>query len=116
MMSMDEFRAEMDSYRKDAKTRADALKDPFIVPEQLAQLYGKFDAAERAMADQVFCEWAVSDDRNLRFLATNMIEDLMIRQAVPSLRDLARRLASVGTPMARGELKMIDRLIGILTA
>jgi hypothetical protein len=116
MMSMDEFRTEMESYRRDAENQARALRDPYIVPERLHTLYKRFDANERRMADQVFCEWAVSDDENLRFLAMNMIEDLRIKLAVPALRELARRLVTSRAPGAPHQLEMANRIIGVLMA
>jgi hypothetical protein len=73
MMSMDEFRAEMERYRIDHDRQGAELGDPYLVFDRLRRLYSKFDANERNMADQVFCEWALSNDNDLRYVAKSMI-------------------------------------------
>lgn len=61
-MNLDEFRGEMDAYWHSVKEEADSLKDPYVVLDRLRRLYGKFDADERRMADQVIAEWALEND------------------------------------------------------
>jgi hypothetical protein len=66
-MTLNEFRLEMESYRRSVDDEVRLLKDPEIGLEQLRTLYEKFDSAERQMADQVLAEWALSEDETLRF-------------------------------------------------
>jgi hypothetical protein len=114
MMSMDEFRTEMREYREDAQRAADEQKDTYLVLDRLHSLYRRFDANERAMADQVLCEWVLSDDETIRFDAMVLINDLRITQSVPALKELAKRLASSSAPGAPFEIKKINRIVAAL--
>jgi hypothetical protein len=49
-MELDEFRCEMESYRRQADEEANRRKDSVLVERRLLQLYGRFDASERLMA------------------------------------------------------------------
>ena len=64
-MTFEEFRKEMNEYRKSADERAKELKDPQIVSEKLHSLYRSFDAQERTMADRVIAEWVLSDEEGI---------------------------------------------------
>jgi hypothetical protein len=112
----DNFRFEMDAYRRSANEYANSLKEPFIALERLRSLYGKCDSVEQKMADQVFAEWALSDDESIRFDALALIDDLNVSVAIPALETLAKRLASELTPSAPFELKKVHRIIARLTA
>ena len=46
------------------------------------------------MADQVLAEWVVSEDPDMRFDAQALIRKFKIVEAIPALRQLAKRLAS----------------------
>jgi hypothetical protein len=113
MMTLDEFRREMASYRRDVDEEGNAAKDPWIALEKLRRLYLTFDMDERRMADQIRCEWVLSKDENLRFDALALINDLNLAMALPSLRELALRLPDA--PRWSGEMKKVNRLIGKLT-
>lgn len=110
-MTLDEFRHEMNEYRRDAKKDADAFKDPVLVFERMQALYRKFDAAERRMADQVIAEWLSSANEALRFEACILTTELNIVSAVPALKELAKRLPSMREPGAPSELKAVHRAI-----
>ncbi len=64
------------------------------------------------MADQVLCEWALSDDEVIRFDALGLISDLKMHAAVPALRRLGDRLRKVRSPSAPFELQKVQRIIG----
>ena len=115
MMTLEEFRVEMASYRQRANDEANALKDPYIALEKLRALYVKFDDADRRMADEVLSEWALSEDESLRFDALALIDDLKIGTALPALQGLAKRLASSAEPGAPYELKKVHRILAGLT-
>jgi hypothetical protein len=114
-MNLDEFRREMATYRQAVDREAHALKDTYRALVLLRGLYERFDAAERAMADQVIAEWALSDDENTRFDARVLIHDFKIRSALPALKRVATRLAASTTVRASNELELVNRLIADLT-
>lgn len=108
-MTLDEFRHEMNEYRRNARKDAHAFKDPVLVFERMQALYRKFDAAERRMADQVIAEWLSSADESLRFEACILTTELSIVSAVPALEELAKRLPSMSGPGTPSELKAVNR-------
>jgi hypothetical protein len=114
-MNLDEFRHGMATYRQAVDREAQALKNPFHALKLLRTLYEKFDVAERAMADQVIAEWALSDDENTRFDAQTLIEEFKIRSALPALKKLAMRLAASTAVGASNELELVNRQIADLT-
>lgn len=101
----------MNAYRHAADEEAMSLKDPYIVLDQLHALYRKFDVEERAMANQVLAEWALSDEEKVRFVALVLIDDFRIETAILALRELATHLASTKTPGAPFELEKVNRII-----
>ena len=111
MMTLDEFRLEMASYRRSADDDATWLKDSQIALEKLSGLYRKFDAAERRMADQVLSEWVSSEDEGLRFDALALIDEFKIDTAISALHELAARLVLSTEPSAPYELKKVQKII-----
>ena len=114
-MNLDEFRREMETYRRGADEEAARRKESFLVEKQLLQLYGRFDEYERLMAHQVFAEWALSQDEATRFDALVMIRRFKIVTALPALRQLAERLRGERSPGAPFELDKVERLIIAIT-
>jgi hypothetical protein len=114
-MTFEEFRKEMNEYRKSADEQAKELKDPQIVSEKLRSLYRSFDTQARIMADGVVIEWVLSDEEGIRFDALALVEDFRLRAAIPALRELASRLANQRTTGAPFERAKIDRIIAELT-
>ena len=99
-MNLDEFRQSMALYRASVDAEAKALKDSYLVLDKLRTLYEKFDEDERALADEVISEWALSEDEGLRFDALALIDDLRIVKAVPTLKKLIDHLKSSSAPSA----------------
>lgn len=110
-MKLDEFRRQMESYRRAADEEAASLKDSYVALDRLHTLYRKFDSEEQKIADQVLAEWALSADEKLRFDALALIDDFKVASAAPALRQLANRLASSDAPGAPYELKKVNRII-----
>jgi hypothetical protein len=110
-MTLHEFREELEAYRRAADEEAQFLKDSHLALDRLFGLYKKFNAAERAMADQILAEWALSEDAALRFDAWSMINEFKIVTAIPALRLIASRLASSSEPGAPFELEKVARLL-----
>jgi len=115
-MTYEEFRQEMESYRRDADADASARKDSQLVLDRLHALYLKFDASEQAMANRVLAEWALSGDEGMRFDALALIDEFKIRQAIPALNELAQRLGSSKAPGAPYELEKAKRIVADLSS
>jgi hypothetical protein len=106
----------MDSYRRRADEQAKSLKDPYVTPEKLSDVYQKLGDSERQMADQVLAEWTLSKDEGLRFDALALIDDFKITPTLPALHELAERLPSCQRPSAAYDLKKVRRIIAELEA
>jgi hypothetical protein len=113
-MALEEFRNEMNSYRRAVEDEAFKSKDSYLALERLHRLYKKFDASEREMADQVLAEWVLSGDENTRFDAMALIGDFKIERTIPALKELAGRLTSSRAPGAPYE--KIERLLSELNS
>jgi hypothetical protein len=111
-MTYEEFRDEMESYRRDADADASAQKDSQLVLDRLHSLYLKFDASERAMANRVLAEWALSADEGMRFDALALIDEFKIKQATTALNELAQRLGKSKALGAPYELEKVKRIVG----
>lgn len=114
-MNLDEFRKEMWAYRQAADRDANALKESNLAWQWLRDLYRKFDADERKLADQVLEEWVLSDDENVRYDALILIGDFKIARALPVLRNLMTRLSASDAPSAPYELQKVKSVVEALT-
>lgn len=114
-MTLEQFRREMEQYRRVVDEEAEANKDSYLALDRLHALYRKFDPQERAMADQILAEWALHSDEKIRFDALALIDDFKVQTAIPALHELAGRLASSDEPGAPYELRKVNRLIDELT-
>ena len=114
-MNLNEFRREMATYRQAVEKEGEAFRDSYHSLDRLCALYHKFDPEERAMADQVIAEWALSGGENTRFDAQALIDDFKIRSALPALQKLVMRLAASKAVGAPHELELVNRLIADLT-
>jgi hypothetical protein len=115
-MTYEEFRQQMESYRREADADASARKDSQLVLDRLHALYRKFDTSEQTMANRVLAEWALSDDEGMRFDALALIDEFKIRQAIPALNELAQRLGESKAPGAPYELEKTKRIVADLSS
>jgi hypothetical protein len=115
-MTYDDFRQEMESYRRAADADASARKDSQLVLDRLHMLYRKFDVSEQGMANKVLAEWALSSDEGMRFDALALIDEFKIKQAIPALNELAQRLLSSKAPGAPYELEKAKRIVADLSS
>lgn len=113
-MTLEEFRKEMLAYRQAADRDAIALKESNLAWDWLRDLYRRFDAQERELANQVLEEWVLSDDENLRCDALILIGDFKVTSAVPALRELAERLGKSRAPSSPHELKKVGTILSDL--
>jgi hypothetical protein len=111
-MNLDEFRIEMEASRRVAEEEASSARYSQLALNRLCELYERFDAEERVMADQVIEEWALSEDENVRFDALALIGRYGITRAVATLEKLAARLASSSALGAPYELEKVNRILG----
>jgi hypothetical protein len=116
MTDFDQFRTEIDKFRRTAEDEASYLKEPFVVLERLSELYRSLDERYRAAADGIFSDWLLSDDESRRFDAIALIRRFEVRSAVPRLRELADRLATRSGPGPKFERQKVEKLIDVLTA
>jgi hypothetical protein len=114
-MNLDEFRYEMTAYRQHVTKLERAFKDSSYSMTRLTDLYRKFDAEERAMADQVLAEWVLSEDEGTRYDARILIDEFKVLSALPALEKLAERLASSSELNASFELERIQCIMTGLT-
>ncbi|HVZ52944.1 MAG TPA: hypothetical protein VG986_13320 [Pseudolabrys sp.] len=110
-MTAKEFQKELNAYRQHVLREATACKDPYLALERLHGLYERSNAQERAQADIVFAEWALSDDYVVRAYALNLIHDLRIASAADSLRTLEIRLSSATGAIAHDERDHIRQIL-----
>ena len=110
-MKLDAFRRTMESYRRAVDEEAKSLKDSYVALDKLHALYRRFDLEERAMADQVMAEWALSDNEGVRFDALALIDDFNIPAATSALRTLVGRLELSTAPGAPYELQKVNRIL-----
>src|SRR5258708_34378837 len=111
MMNLDEFRGKFETYRNVVDKESKELRDSYSALEKLNARYQSFDAHERNLANQILSEWVLFNDEGLRFDAISLIDDFKILKALPALRELARRIATIHTPVAPFELQKVDRAI-----
>jgi hypothetical protein len=116
LMTLDEFRLEMEQFRLSVEDEAAKFKDPYIALERLQTLYRSFDKDERLLADQVLGEWVLSESESACFEALVLIEDFKITTAVPQLVALIPRLEGSLEPGAPFLLKKVRRKIEMLTS
>lgn len=115
-MTPAEFRREMDQYWASVDREALEMKDSYLALDRLHSLYRRLDEADRALADEVLCEWVLSDTEAKRFDAMAMIRAFRVEHAVPALEQLSRRLENSDEPGAPFEQEKIGGLLSELTA
>lgn len=114
-MTLDEFRHQLEMYRQTVNDEADSQKDSYLALARLHNLFQEFDSEERAMADQVLAEWALSNDENVRFDVLSLIDKFHVVTARSALETLASRLAVSIAPGAPYELEKVNRILRDLT-
>jgi hypothetical protein len=114
-VTFEEFKTEMDQFWEETNQEALELKDSYRALDRLHSLYTALDDHERGLADQVLCEWALSDHEGKRFDAMALISDFDIKRAIPALERLARRLEKSREPGAPFERDKAKRIIAQLS-
>jgi hypothetical protein len=114
MMAYEEFRQEMNDFLSSAYDRPQSMREGTYALISVEKLYARFDEGERRMADRVLIEWLLSDQERLSSIAFYVVRHYKVSSATSALRELASRLASINTPMARDRLKEVLQLIADL--
>ena len=108
-------RADFESLWARLDAEAMAAKQSQEATVRLTSFYGRLDAGDREVVDEVLAEWVVSGDDRRRFDALALICEFEIRSAVPALRT---RLESVpeesGGPLT-DERERLERLVVALS-
>jgi hypothetical protein len=110
-MTLDDFRREMEAYRQDVHKEGWDLKDSVHAWDRLEVLYRRFDAEERAIADQVISEWILSDNDSASHDGWVLARRCHIKSAIPAIEELVRRIASSRDPRVHGWLDTISRAL-----
>jgi hypothetical protein len=110
-MDGNQFQHEMNAYRSSICDKAESLKDPQIITGRLKTFYKRISPDQRPLADQILCEWALSDDEAPRFNALALIDEFQVIGALSSLQDLETRLTAQQGPDIPYELKKIGRIV-----
>ena len=111
---MDDLSEKMENWWVAANSQAIGQKDSQAATLWLTAEYERLTPAERAVADQVLCDWATSENESKRFDALAVIEHFRVRTAAPCLRDFAGRLAVRTDPGAPFERVKIERILATL--
>lgn len=113
MTALPEFRDKMQQQR--AAHAGDAPENPPKAPLlKLIQWYRALAPGDRALADRVVTEWILSDNPADRLDGRVMCQELRIVNAVPALRELARRLTASESAEARYEQAAVERTLAAL--
>jgi hypothetical protein len=114
MTALDEFRSDMNAYRREVDEEARSFKDSSLAIEKLKRFYDQLSPEEKNLADQVLAEWALSDDEATRFNALALIDEFKLTATLQVLYELATRLGSSKEPSAPFELRKLSRIINNL--
>jgi hypothetical protein len=112
---MSDARTRWAALRYELDATAAATKDSHEVLFELSRRYRDLPAEDKQAVDGLLAEWVLADDPKLRFDAIALVGDHHIQSAVPSLRELARRLEDGTDPSAPYEWAKVNRLLGRLT-
>jgi hypothetical protein len=115
-VKLKEFRQEMERFRERVDREALELKDSYLAVDRLSALYEEFNDSERALADEVLCEWVLSENEAIRFDAMALIRQFGVFAAVPALRRRGGRLEGASEPGAPFEREKVEALIDELTS
>ena len=113
-MTLREFRSALEEYRRAADVESERRKDSYLTLDRLVELYQSMDDDGRRMAEDVFCEWLLSDDDNLRFDAEALICELRIVRARSVLQQLSQKLVTSRAISAPFELKKVRNILEAL--
>ena len=83
---------------------------------ELMDLYERFEAEERELADKVIAEWIRSDNKRKRFDALALVDPFGIRAAIGELRSEEVELVGRTDPEAPYELAKVRRILERLEA
>jgi len=114
--SLEQMRDRLNAFWDVVEREARESKDSMLATLRLLDLYRRLDAQERALADQVVAEWALSDSEAKRYDATMLIGEFRVRSARPALREFAKRLARSRDHGARSEREKVEALVEELGA
>jgi len=115
-MSLDEFRHEMDDFWNQVDREFVEKKESHGAVMELMKLYRRFDAEEQAMARQVITEWLRSPDPRKQFDALAIVDEFVIVDALPTLRELQAEAEKRTDHEAQYDWARLNRIAGRLAS
>jgi hypothetical protein len=115
-MDLEHIRNRILACRQTAEDHSKYYKDPNIIRSRPWATYGRFDKADRILANSVICEWILSEDSKVRFDAIDLAHRFKVREAVRSLEMLALSLESTRSVHEVYEREKVMRMIDFLSA
>jgi hypothetical protein len=113
-MNLVEFRKFMEQQWEEIDEAAMSAKNSQGALLALIEFYRDLDDKQRPLADQVIAEWVTSTNPRKRFDALALVEEFIIRTALPQLLVLEADCQNRIGPIARDELKEVRRKINRL--
>lgn len=83
---------------------------------RLIEFYRALEADGRAVVDKVLTGWVLEGDPRRRFDALALIDEFVIREALPSVRTALQRLERATDPSAPTDRAKLQRLLARLEA
>jgi hypothetical protein len=115
-MSNWHLREDIVQLRLELDARAEQSRAPQIVVNELERALVELRDEERAVAEALLIEWAVSEDPKERFDGVTLIRRLRVVSALPALESLVAHLEGVPGGKARDEHEWISAVVKDLRA
>ena len=114
-MNMKEFRREMEAYWERIDREFMEKKESHGSVMELMKLYRRFDDDEETMAKHVIVEWLRSAEPRKQFDALALVDQFVIVEALPTLRELQAEAEERTDHEAPYEWARLNRIVGRLT-
>ena len=114
-MNVDEFRREMNDLWTQVDRESMEKKESHGAVMELMKLYDRFDPDERATARHIIIEWLGSKEPRKQFDALALVDEFLMVEALPTLRELQTRAEERTDHEAPYDWARLNRIIGRLT-
>lgn len=114
-MKLDEFVSEMNDFWNRVDRESIERNESHGAVMELMKLYRRFDKDEQAMANQVIIEWLRYMEPRKQFDALALVDEFLIVDALPTLRELQSEAEERKDYEAPYEWARLNRVVGRLT-
>lgn len=114
-MNMSEFRQEMNHYWDQIDRESVEKKESHGAVMELMKLYRRFDDDEQRMAREVIVEWLRSPEPRKQFDALALVDEFLIVDALPTLRQLQAEAEERTDHVAPYDWSRLNRIVGRLS-